>query len=65
MFCRDPDEASAVAAAGADFLVLRNVSADGELTALCDSVPLPVFAHGIGLERAWALGASGCSEIGW
>ena len=45
-------------------MVLREVLADGELTALCDSVPVPVFARGIGLEQAWARGASGCNEIG-
>ena len=64
MFCRDAEEAVAAAEAGADFLVLRNVLGCGELTALCDSVPVPVFARGIGLEQAWALGASGCNEIG-
>jgi mutator protein MutT len=64
MFCRDGEEAVDAAGAGADFLVLRDVLGDGELVALCDSVPVPVFARGIGLERAWALGASGCNEIG-
>jgi mutator protein MutT len=64
MFCGDGEEAVEAAGAGADFIVLRNVLADGELIALCDSVPVPVFARGIGLEQAWALGASGCNEIG-
>jgi len=64
MFCRDGDGVVDAAEAGADFLVMRNVLADGELTALCDSVPVPVFARGIGLERAWALGASGCNVMG-
>jgi mutator protein MutT len=63
MFCRDSEEAVDAAGAGADFLVLRNVLGGGELVALCDSVPLPVFARGIGLRQAWALGASGCNEI--
>jgi mutator protein MutT len=62
MFCRDAEEA--VDAAGADFVVLRNVLGCGELAALCDAIPVPVFARGIGLEQAWGLGASGCSEIG-
>jgi mutator protein MutT len=62
-FCRDGDAAVAAAGAGADFVVLRNVLAEGELVALCDTVPLPMFAYGIGLEQAWALGASGCNEI--
>jgi 8-oxo-dGTP diphosphatase len=64
MFCGDGDGAVAAAGAGADFLVLRNVLGCGELVALCDSVPVPVFARGIGLEQAWELGVSGCSEIG-
>jgi hypothetical protein len=64
MFCKDGVEAVDAAGAGADFLVLRNPLADGELAALCDSVPMPVFARGIGLEQAWALGASGLNEIG-
>ena len=62
--CRDAEEAVTAAAAGADFLVMCSFLADGELVALCDSVPVPVFAHGIGLERAWALGASGRNEMG-
>jgi mutator protein MutT len=64
MFCRDGEQAVDAAAAGADFLVLRNVLGRGELVALCDAVPVPVFAYGIGLDQAWALGASGCNEIG-
>ena len=64
IFCRDGEEAVDAAAAGADFLVLRNVLGGGELVALCDAVPVPVFARGIGLDQAWALGASGCNEIG-
>jgi hypothetical protein len=60
MFCRDGEEAVDAAGAGADFLVLRNVLGCGELAALCDSVPVPVFARGIGLERFpyWALRVS-------
>jgi mutator protein MutT len=64
MICRNGGEAVAAARGGADFLVLTNVFVDGALAALCDSVPAPVFAQGIGLEQAWALGASGCNEIG-
>jgi mutator protein MutT len=64
VFCSGGQEAVDAAGAGADFLALCNVLADRELVALCDSVPVPVFARGIELERAWALGASGCNEIG-
>jgi 8-oxo-dGTP diphosphatase len=63
-YCRDGEEAVDAAGAGADFLVLLDTLADDVLAALCDSVSVPVFAHGMGLERAWALGASGCNEIG-
>jgi mutator protein MutT len=63
VFCRGGKEAGEVAEAGADFVVLRNVLADGELVALCDAVRVPVFACGIGMEQAWGLGASGVSEI--
>src|SRR5882757_4894320 len=63
MFCKDGVEAVDAAGAGADFLVLRDPLADAELAALCGSVPMPVFAQGIGLEQAWDLGASGCNEI--
>ena len=63
MFCSDDEDAVAAAGASADFLVLREVLGRGELAALCDRVPVPVFAQGIGLVQAWALGASGVSEL--
>jgi hypothetical protein len=50
-------------AAGADFLVLRETLSSSDLTALCHSRPEPIFARGIGLEKAWALGVSGLNEI--
>jgi len=40
------------------------VLAGADLSALCEGVPVPVYARGIGLEQAWALGASGLNEIG-
>jgi mutator protein MutT len=64
VFVEGKEDAAAAVRLGADFLALRNVLGLGELTALCDSVPLPVYARGIGLERAWVLGASGVNEIG-
>jgi hypothetical protein len=54
----DEDGAAAVRL-GADFLAVRNVLAGGELTALRDRVPAPVYAQSMGPQRAWALGASG------
>jgi 8-oxo-dGTP diphosphatase len=64
MFCRDGEDAADAAGAGADFLALSTVLGCGELVALCDAVAVPVFVRGIGLDQAWALGASGCNEIG-
>jgi 8-oxo-dGTP diphosphatase len=63
VLCGSAVEAAAAVGAGADFLVLRTELVDGELEALCGSVSMPVFARGIALERAWALGASGIHEI--
>ncbi len=62
-FCVDGDATVAAEGAGADFVVLRNVLGPGELAELCESVLVPVFARGIGLEQAWESGASGCNEI--
>ncbi len=64
VFCANAEDGVAATRAGADFVVMRNVLADSELVALCDSVSVPVFARGIGVEQAWALGASGLNEIG-
>jgi hypothetical protein len=63
VFCASADEGLAAAGAGADFLVMREPLADAEVTALCDLVPVPVFARGIRLERAWELGASGIRGV--
>jgi 8-oxo-dGTP diphosphatase len=63
VFCASAAEAVGAAGAGADFLVMRVALGDGELAALCDSVPVPVYVHGAGLEQAWELGASGIHEI--
>jgi mutator protein MutT len=63
VICAGADEGLAAARAGADFLGLRESLADVEVAALCDRVPVPVFARGIRLERAWELGASGIHEI--
>jgi hypothetical protein len=63
VFCPDAAQAAAAAAAGADFLVMRAALAMRELAALCESIPQPLFAAGIELERAWGLGASGVNQI--
>jgi mutator protein MutT len=63
VFCAGAEEAATAIDAGAEFLALRREIGDGELAALCGSVPVPVFALGLALEEAWALGASGVNEI--
>jgi mutator protein MutT len=64
VFVEGLEDGAAAVRLGADFLALRIVLADRDLTALCDAVPVPVYARGMGLEQAWALGASGLNEIG-
>ena len=64
VFVEGAEDGAAAARIGGEFLVVRNVLADAELSVLCGSVPVPVFARGIGLEQAWVLGASGLNEIG-
>lgn len=61
VFCASVAQASV--GAGADFLVLSEVVAPGELAALCRSVSVPVYARGLALEEAWGLGASGLNEL--
>jgi mutator protein MutT len=63
VFCRNAAEAAGAAAAGADFLVMREAVSDSELAASCGVAAVPLFARGIGLARAWALGASGINAI--
>jgi mutator protein MutT len=62
--CRSGAEAEAAAAAGADFLALSTVLPRLELAALCARVQVPLFARGLSLERAWALGATGINALG-
>ena len=64
VFCGEAEEAMAAARMGAQFLAMRAALADADLAALCGSVAVPVYARGLGMEQAWALGASGLNEIG-
>jgi 2-methylisocitrate lyase-like PEP mutase family enzyme len=61
--CRSGAEASAAAAAGADFIALSVALPPADLTALCARVPVPLFARGVALERAWSLGATGINAL--
>jgi 8-oxo-dGTP diphosphatase len=62
VFCATAAEAAVAAGGGADFLVLSAVFPPGELPTLCQLVSTPVYARGLALEEAWALGASGINE---
>jgi mutator protein MutT len=62
-FCENVQDAVAAAAAGADFLAMRAQLSTAQLASLCRSVPVPVFARGTTLERAWAQGATGINAI--
>lgn len=63
VLCENVREAESAAAAGADFLAMGMRLEPLELAGLCERVPLPVFARGTTLERAWARGASGINAI--
>jgi hypothetical protein len=62
--CRGVDEARAAVSGGADFVALGESLKGAALAELCGSVEVPVFARGLPLERAWALGASGVNALG-
>ena len=63
VLCGSRSEAEAADAAGADFLALGKPLAPAELGDLCGSVSAPVYARGLDLERAWALGATGINSL--
>jgi 8-oxo-dGTP diphosphatase len=60
--CATFSEAVAAADAGADFIVLRDALSHSELAAICELVFVPVYARGVDLGAAWALGATGTNE---
>ena len=64
VWCRDAGDGTRAAAAGADFLVMREaLPAEHAWRALCEAAAMPVFARGIALVRAWELGASGTHAL--
>jgi len=63
VWCSGMADAMAASDAGADFLVLRNALSHAEITSICELVAVPVYAPGLALEEAWALGASGTAEL--
>ncbi len=58
VWCRDAGDGTRAAAAGADFLVMREALPASTLASVCEAAAMPVFARGIGLVRAWELGVS-------
>ena len=60
--CEGMADAMAASDAGADFLVLLHELPHGEVKAICELVPVPVYARGMELEAAWELGATGVVE---
>ncbi len=63
VLCATREEALAAWRAGADFLVMRNVVAAEELRALCEAALIPVYARGMAMHEAWAMGATGASDL--
>jgi 8-oxo-dGTP diphosphatase len=63
VYCSSTGEGAAAFSAGADFIVMRSELKDDELSGLCRSLPIPVYACGLPLEAAWSRGASGVNEI--
>ena len=63
VYCQSVAEAPAAVDSGADFLVLTRLLASDELTALCRSVSVPVYAPGISISESWSLGASGVNDL--
>ena len=61
--CSSAGEAVRAAGGGADFLAMRGEVSREALAALCESVPIPVYARGLDLYEAWSLGATGTNEI--
>lgn len=62
--CRSVGEARAAVSGGADFVTLGEPIEGTALAELCLSVEVPVFARGLPLGCAWALGASGVNALG-
>ena len=63
VWCLDAGDGAHAAAAGADFLVMREALPASALASVCEAAAVPVFARGIALVRAWELGASGTHAL--
>lgn len=63
VICDNRSDAIQAAVGGADFIVLQRPLDAVQITALCTCINVPVFAPGMGLAEAWAMGASGVSDL--
>jgi mutator protein MutT len=63
VWCDGMSDAIAASDAGADFVALRKELPHAELRSLCELVAVPVYVPGLGVEEAWALGATGVVEM--
>jgi mutator protein MutT len=61
--CSDVETAVAAEDTGADFVVMGAFMPCQELADLCRVISVPVYARGIALETAWALGATGINQL--
>ncbi len=64
-FCADAAEAGAVAAAGADFLLVTAILDSPRIEALTARLNVPVYVRGVALDLARAAGASGLHTLEW
>jgi mutator protein MutT len=64
VWCSGMADALAGSDAGADFLVLRDELPHEDIRSICELVPIPVYVPGLGLKKAWELGATGSVAIG-
>jgi len=63
VWCSMAGEAAAAAREGADFVVMRHVMEGSEVERLCGEICIPVYIRAPTPECAFALGASGVSDI--
>jgi mutator protein MutT len=63
VLCGDAAEARAAAGRGADFVGLRGRVGESALAELCGELEVPVFARGLSVGHAWAMGASGVNAL--
>jgi hypothetical protein len=63
VLCGDTAEARAAAGRGADFVGLRGRVGESALAELCAELEVPVFARGLSVGHAWAMGASGVNAL--